>query len=479
MRFSTSLALAALGLTASSLPAAAGTLLVPKQFPTIQSALNAAKPGDTVQVSLKANGKPYSEAVTISTPHVTLQGKNNPVIDGTALATIITPFPTIPTFTERASPNGIEISADHVTVRGLTIQGFGFGDDANGPASAINVGTFVATGNFSGGEVSYSDIEISGNTLQKNSTGLTIQGYTGRDPSGFGGNQGTYLKGYRVLGNLISGNSGGGAVLSGEAVLVSGNRFTGNKSNGLTGDGLDVTGIGVTVSGNESGGNSNYGMSITDAAPTYNPSVNDPKNPNPAPTVTAFNYIHDNGGYGLQAEGTQTISGNAVANNTGYGIYLSYADFSNVTGNVITGTALGGSDDDGTGLYADYSAAYYGTQDSSLKISLNQISGNAGDGIYFYEISGGAISLNNVTGNQGIGIHLSDYTSNYGYNDYAPTTVTQNRALHNTIFDARDDASAPDDTTYNYETYYGDGVPTNNVWTKNLFGTTDPKGLGK
>ena len=469
MRLSLSLALAAAGLAASALPAAAGTLLVPQQFPTIQKALNAAKPGDTVLVLPKSSGKPYSEAVTISTPHVVLQGKNNPVIDGTALATIVTPFPTIPTFTERVSPNGIEISADHVAVRGLTIQGFGFGDDANGPASAVNVGTSVSTGLFSGGEVSYSDIEISGNTLQKNYNGLTIQGYTGSDPYYSGTN--TYLKGYQVLGNTLIGNTSTAAVISGASVMVSGNKF---NSSGA--DGLDVTGIGVTVSGNEAGGNANYGMTISDAAYTYNPAVNDPKNPNPAPVVTVSNSIHDNGLYGLQANGTQTILGNAITNNTGNGINLVDADFSTISGNVISGTTLAGYlSNDGTGIYAEYSATYTGN-DSGLTISGNQISGNAGDGIYFYEISGGLISFNSVTGNQGIGIHLSDHTYQYGD---APTTVTLNLAQHNKIFDARDDAAAPADISYNGGSYYGDGAPLYNIWTKNLFGTTDPKGLSK
>ena len=44
---------AAAMIAAASLPAAAGTLLVPQQFPTIQAALNAAKPYDTVLVSAK------------------------------------------------------------------------------------------------------------------------------------------------------------------------------------------------------------------------------------------------------------------------------------------------------------------------------------------------------------------------------------------------------------------------------------------
>ena len=85
MPSSTSLALAALGLVAFTLPATAGTLLVPQQYPTIQKALNAAKPYDTVLVSAKPGGA-YSEAITISTPHLVLQGVGNPILDGSKLA---------------------------------------------------------------------------------------------------------------------------------------------------------------------------------------------------------------------------------------------------------------------------------------------------------------------------------------------------------------------------------------------------------
>ena len=448
MHLSTSLALAAVGLAASSLPAAAGTLLVPsKAYSTIQSALNAAKPYDTVLVSPKVNGKPYSEAVTITTPHVVLQGQNNPVIDGSKLGTTVDNGD----YTYTTFPNGIEIGADHVSVRGLTIQGFGFGDGPNSLASGINVGTNLA---------SYSDIEVSGNTLQRNSSGLTIQGYDA---------QGDYLNGYRVLGNLFSGNTASGASLYGATILVSGNLFTGTKSVGFRGDGLEVTGNGVTVSGNESSGNDGYGMSIN-ATGTYNPAVDDPRNPNPAPTVTALNYIHDNADFGVELEGTQTFSGNVVSHNVSRGINLDYADFSTISGNVVSGTAPDQyNPSSGIGIYAESTIQFFGGGDSGLKISLNQISGNSGDGIYFGSVAGGVVSLNNVTANRGIGIHLSDYTYNSGYPGDAPTTVTQNVALHNTLFDASDDASAPD----------GDNAKTVNIWTKNLFGKTDPKGLSK
>ncbi len=461
MRLSTSLVLAAAGLAASALPAAAGTLQVPsKAYPTIQAALNAAKPYDTVMVSAK--GGVYSEAVTITTPHVTLQGKGGPVIDGSALGKLVPQQPPFQPYT--VYPNGIDIRADHVTVSGMTVQGF---------AGSLQGGTGIGIAAFGSGGVGPSDITVSGNTLRKNGEGLEIVGYTG-NPYAYNG---TYTKGFQVVGNTLTANSGDGAFIEGASVVAAGNRTTGNG-----GYGLDVTGIGVTVSGNDS----SDGLAVTDAAYTYDPSVNDPKYPNPAPTVVSFNYVHDSSYYGLTVSGTETVTGNVIANNTGYGIYLSDADFSTVTGNVITGTALGGASDDGTGIYAEYSTAYYGA-DSGLKISLNQISGNAGDGIYFNEYAGGVISLNSVTGNQGIGIHLSDYATYnayyvaYGYSS-SPTTVKQNLAQHNAIYDARDDASAPDDVTYNYVTYYGDAGyygPSVNVWTKNVFGTTDPVGLSK
>lgn len=461
MRLSTFLALAALGLTASALPAAAGTLLVPsKAYPTIQSALNAAKPYDTVQVSAKPNGGVYSEAVLISTPHVTLQGKGGPVIDGSKLGKVIYFLPGFPQFFYTLFPNGVEVRADHVAVCGMTVQGF---------AGSLQEGTGIGIAVFGSKTAGPSDILLSGNTLRKNGEGLEIDGYTGSNPLFYGG--GTYTKGFQILGNTLTANSGDGALINGASVLVAGNKATGNGGNGL-----EAAGIGVTLSGNESGGNTSDGLDVTDAAYTYDPSVNDPQYPNPAPTTTAFNYVHDNSYVGILANGTQTITGNLLANNGSYGLDLEYADFSAVLGNEISGSG-------NTGLYAGDGVAFFGGN-NGLKVSLNQISGNAGDGIYFANYAGGVISLNNVTGNQDIGIHLSDNATLFTYygNSGAPTTVTQNRALHNALFDARDDASAPDDLYYNYEDYYGDDNaygPTVNVWTKNVFGTTDPVGLSK
>jgi parallel beta-helix repeat protein len=69
---------------------------------TIQAAVNAASPGDTITVAAGA----YPESVTISTP-LTLEGA------GAASATI----------DARGADNAVHITADHVTLRGFMITG--------------------------------------------------------------------------------------------------------------------------------------------------------------------------------------------------------------------------------------------------------------------------------------------------------------------------------------------------------------------
>lgn len=489
--------LAAAALAAASVPASAGTLLVPQQFPTIQKALNAAKPYDTVLVSAKPKGGVYAEAVTINTPHVTLQGLGNPIIDGSGFTS-----PTPGSF-YAAYPNAIDIRANSVAVRGLTVQnvpGTYYGSGGAG----INAGYISADGSTSYG---FSGLQISGVTLSSDYNGLVV---SGASTSSSGTYAFTSAQDFSLTGSTITGSaniaanissmnnlliSGNKFVSSGETGLVLGGGFSGPTANALIAgnifknngyDGMEAYGTGLTVTGNEVASNEDYGIVVDTTPFFYNAAP-----ASPAPSFVTFNSVHDNSLYGLYITGALTISGNAIAKNGGSGIILEGADGSTISGNVITGTVLASGDyGDGAGIFADYPTASYGA-DSKLKISFNQISGNAGDGIYINEYAGGVISLNNVVKNQGIGIHLSDITYYYSYygSPAAPTTVTQNVALHNAIFDARDDASAgAGDNAGGYpgyildsngQYYYGDGATTLNVWTKNVFGTTDPIGLSK
>ena len=496
MRFS-SLSLTTAFLVGAALPATAATLSVPsKAYPTIQKAVSAAKPGDTVLVSAKSKGAVYNEAVTITTPNIILQGSNNPIIDGTGLGVTVPaqpPFQPVTTY-----PNGIEIRASHVAVRGLTVQNTG--GSPFSPASGINVGYTTPDGQTN---VGYSDIEISSVTARNNYTGITIQGYAGL--SAFYGGTPVSLKGYRLIGDVITGSTNDGVDITGASiVLVSGSRFAGNGGAGLsvganvygtpttenvvvagnifsgnTYDGLDAFGDGLLISANEAASNGSAGVSV--GSPLYNPALGTASAPNPPASAVTLNTVHDNQYNGLVISGTQTVSGNLLSRNLGYGLFLSVADYSTVSLNLITGTQLSGyNTDDGTGLYAD-STFNYDTYANGgfLNITGNVISGSAGDGLYLASVTGSTVSRNDVSGNAGVGIHLSDFP----YLSDAPNTVTLNRALRNTLFDARDDSTAVADLTYpDGEVSYGDNGaygPTLNIWTKNTFGTTDPVNLSK
>ena len=496
MRFS-SLSLTTAFLVGAALPAAAATLSVPsKAYPTIQKAVSAAKPGDTVLVTAKPKGAVYNEAVTITTPNIILQGSGNPIIDGTGLGVTTQPYPGLPPIT--TYPNGIDIRASHVAVRGLTVQNTG--GDRLGGGSGINAGYLTPDYSNAG----FSDIEISSVTARNNYAGITLRGYADQiTPNG-----GTTVssKGYRLLGDVVTGSTQDGMDMVGvSGALISGCRFTGNGQAGLsvgtryyspsatenvliagnsfTGnyyDGLDTNGDGLTVTANEAATNGYAGINST--TPVYNPALASAQTPNPPASAVSFNSVHDNGYNGLVVSGTQTVSANLISKNLGYGLFLSVADYSTVSYNLITGTQLSGGYNsfDGTGLYADSTFNFDTNANGGfLTISGNVISGSASDGLYLAAVTGSTVSRNDVSGNAGVGIHLSDFP----YLDDAPNTVTLNRALRNTLFDARDDSTAVANLTYpDGEVSYADNGtygPTLNIWTKNTFGTTDPVNLSK
>lgn len=440
MRLAHTIALAVLAGAASVLPAAAKTLRVPQTFPTITEALAAANSGDKIVVSPKPGGGVYNEALTMNTPNIVLKGKNGAILDGTNLGII-------DLFGFYEGPDGIDIDADHVTVSGLTVQNFAgsqFSDN-----SAVNVGYFDSSGTYQ----SNSDIQISDCTICNNHKGIRIG-----DPSF----SPVLLPNYKVINNTITNNDSEGASVVGSSAVVTGNRISHNGFNAFdsTGDGLDAFGSGLSISGNEFASNGGQGLTVTTIL--YDPSVNDPQNPNPAASTVNANDIHGNNFYGLSVSGTVAVSANAVFNNVGYGIYLAYADFSTVSQNICSGNipstsaAPGDPFEAGVGIYANINAGL-----GPLTISANQIIGNAGDGILLNQVDHCTISYNFAAGNTGIGIHLSDQSGNG-----IPNVITRNVGQYNYPVDAQDDV------------LLAGGSATNNVWTKNKFGSTNPPGLG-
>lgn len=422
------LALAALAVALVP-PAAAKTLKVPQNYSTIQAALDGAAPGDTVLVSPKIGpgDKSYHEALTIA-KSLTLQGGSGATLDGTGLDGF----------------DGIDITADHVAVRGLTVRNFG--GDPFSDTAAIAVGFF--NDDYSAFAAA-ADVEISGCTLHRNHKGVSILGFIGDNP--YSGGLGVPTTGYKLWNDTVTDNDSDGAQVSGGAIVVSGCRFARNGLNNFdsTGDGLDVAGFGLTVAANEFRANGNQGVNVSAAL----------DGPSASPNAVALNVVRNNAGYGLAACGALTVTGNAVSHNGGYGIYLAGAGNATVAFNLVTqnqplDTAQPGDPyEAGVGIYVDYDAYDPATcAPLPLTITANDVRGNASDGIALNSADLCLLSANIVTGNGGIGIHLSDWT---GFD--APNTVTGNVGRGNTPYDAQDDVALED------------GGATPNVWTKNRF----------
>jgi hypothetical protein len=92
-----------------SQPHAPGAILqVPGNFPTIQAAVNAAKPGDLVMISPRTGADSmYHESVTVKTPDITLRGqdRNAVILDG-----------------QYKLDDGFEVVADNVTIENMTAR---------------------------------------------------------------------------------------------------------------------------------------------------------------------------------------------------------------------------------------------------------------------------------------------------------------------------------------------------------------------
>ena len=141
--------------------AAQATIYVPDHYSTIQAAVNAASPGDTVIVR---NGV-YTENVKISTDHLNVRSENG------AGATII----------QAATPDNhvFKITADYVTLAGVTVKGAMTYPNAGifiGPNSSSNhiEGCIVSDNSHGIWSEASSDNSLDNNHVLNNYYGLTF-----------------------------------------------------------------------------------------------------------------------------------------------------------------------------------------------------------------------------------------------------------------------------------------------------------------
>ncbi len=173
--------------------ASAATLNVPADFASIQAAVDAAAPGDTVAV--RARDRSYLESVEVSTPGITILGvQGRPVVDGFDLST---------------SDATVQVQADGVQVRNLAIRNEdGYDCDANG--------CVVRDVSFRG-FFSSDCVEIDGDNARVLGTNMVNCGNQGIDVNGANA---------RVLRNTIDGIDADCINVNGPSPDVVGNRVS-------------------------------------------------------------------------------------------------------------------------------------------------------------------------------------------------------------------------------------------------------------
>ena len=410
------------------IPVPPATLYVPDDYPTIQAAVNAANPGDTVIVRAGA----YTENIDVSKKHLTIQSESG------AEATII----------QGVNPDDsvFEVTpwADYVTIEGFAVRGAtntsGKGIALSQAAHCNIIGNIVSNTAFGVWLYVSSDNTISQNTAMSNgATGIHLTFSPNNsliDNVARDNVQGIYLysSGNNVLtSNTMFDNQRNFFVEAWDLSSFAQNIDTSNKVNGkpiqyLVGrSGLtidptwDVGYLGIvdcthiTVQGLSL--NNSNGQEILLAFSSFS-------------RIEGTNVSNNPWGIGIDVCGSfsNTIADNTVSNN-GYGIRLCLASANTVTGNTAA--------DNGIGIYLWYycsgnTLAGNTASNNSNGIVLDHSSGNTitsntasnnFNGIQIYDHSCGNLLTDNTASDNVNGIWLCDYSSN--------NILTDNRASNN------------------------------------------------
>jgi hypothetical protein len=196
--------LAAVAVLVLAASASAKTLKVPRQYPTIQDAVDAAAPGDTILVSKGT----YSGTVHVNTPGLRLVGKKA-ILDG----------------------NVAGVSVDGLLVDGndVTVQGFEF-RNGNRQVVAIADRTTVSRCVFRG--AGDQAVLVLGEWTVV--TGCRVDGVWGYGIRAVGNSA-------SVTRNTVRGGANGGIVIDGEDALVDRNLVTRYQMNGIVSYGPRAT----------------------------------------------------------------------------------------------------------------------------------------------------------------------------------------------------------------------------------------------
>ena len=345
-----------------STAASAKTLKVPSQYSTIQSAVNAAVPGDAIQVSAKPGNAPYSESVTVATPSLSITA-TGAVLDGGGA---------------NGSGNGFTVEANSVAITGFTIQNF------------IKNQTNLAENPRAG-------------IYELNVTSASIKNVTS-----IGNDQGCYIEGSLdlVIQNCTFSNNleEGIRAVDGTSPSITNNTIKGNANGAGAFYAVAILGInGMAFTNNNMSNNAN-GISVETAAQGPNP-------PGVPPALTATvsnNTVNNNSGESITVDGSYlvTVSNNLLSGNL-FGILVIDGSLQcTVANNVVSGTSL---------------ATYYnagiliGSGSTSCSVSNNIVDNNISDGIDVLDSIGNTINNDIAIGNTSQGsVDATDNTTDIG-----------------------------------------------------------------
>jgi len=259
---------------------------------------------------------------------------------------------------------------------------------------------------------------ISGNTVTNNNVGISINSCGNNTVSGNNvtenNQRGIYLcssaNSNIISGNKVEGSPNGIGVEWSMNNVISGNNITANNITSYTYDGIYLySSSGNSISGNYIANNSRYGISLT-----YYCSNNTLNGNN----ITANNDV------GIRLDGSSSnnvISGNTVGNSPNEHICLLYSSNNNtISGNTLTNSTA----DVGIYMYQCSLNSFFGNNitsnvnsgiridsSSNSTISENNISENL-NGVYLWYSSNITVSGNDITANNASGIILDSSGNN-------------------------------------------------------------------